>query len=704
MTALLADAWVWVGLATLEMALLFVGTFVAFDLLTRLGGRLKGDGWAWLAGAAFAFATTLWATQVLSVDHAGMPTSVTYDPWWAVGAWLCSVGVAVVAFACAARQGGSSAMTFLGAALLAGGWVGLHLVFLKGLDLVPGIRAASLPLFGAGMLAFAGGGFALWLFGEVRVRARRHLMVCQSVGAMVVSATFVTAQALLMSSALHSQQTIFGGTERIASSTLGVLATVGLAVLLGMLLILSKVETHWRSALQRARSELQRHAHRDPLTELPNRDIFEGLLAQAVGKADVAQERLALLLIDLDGFKAINETQGHRAGDSVLREMASRLRSLAGPHMVARLGADEFLVLLPNNPRVEDVAAEADRLLGALREPLRLDGRDVELTCSIGVAMYPQDGALSTLIGHAGAAMSAAKSSGGATYAFFEARMAAGLREQTELLRDLRNALAKGELQMVYQPKIHAPTGEITGAEALMRWQHPKRGMISPAVFIPLAERFGVIGSLGNWVIDEVCRQIASWRDGGLRMRVAINLSVHQLRQPDLIERIAAALRTHGVNPGLLTCEVTESVAMEDTEAAIRIFGELAQIGVKISIDDFGTGHSSLSYLRKLPASELKIDRSFVMDLETSDDARKVASAVINLAKALDLQVVAEGVETEGQNRILREFGCDQLQGFLFAKPMSAKALALWAIEDVGPRSITFRNSLFHETQPPVTA
>ena len=224
--------------------------------------------------------------------------------------------------------------------------------------------------------------------------------------------------------------------------------------------------------------------------------------------------------------------------------------------------------------------------------------------------------------------------------------------------------------------------------------------MISPGVFIPIAERFGLIGSLGNWLIDEVCRQIRVWRDGGLRMRVAINLSVHQLRQPDLVERIARALREHDVNPGLLTCEITESVAMQDAEGTIKFFGQLAQLGVSISIDDFGTGHSSLAYLRKLPASELKIDRSFVLDLETSEDARKVASAVVNLAKALNLKVVAEGVETEGQNRILREFGCDQLQGYLFAKPMSAKSLALWAMDDVGPRSISFRSSLFLETQP----
>ena len=215
-----------------------------------------------------------------------------------------------------------------------------------------------------------------------------------------------------------------------------------------------------------------------------------------------------------------------------------------------------------------------------------------------------------------------------------------------------------------------------------------------------MAERYGLIIPLGRWVIDEACRQARVWRDQGMRMRVAINLSVHQLRQVNLAEQIAAVLQKHQINPDLLTCEVTESSAMEDVEMTVRVLNQLDKVGVHLSIDDFGTGHSSLSYLRKLPADELKIDRSFVLDLETSEDARKVALAVVNLAKALNLKVVAEGVETEGQNRILREFGCDQLQGYLFAKPMSAKALALWAMEDVGPRAMNFRASLFKETSP----
>jgi EAL domain-containing protein (putative c-di-GMP-specific phosphodiesterase class I) len=217
---------------------------------------------------------------------------------------------------------------------------------------------------------------------------------------------------------------------------------------------------------------------------------------------------------------------------------------------------------------------------------------------------------------------------------------------------------------------------------------------------VPIAERHGLIGVIGQWVIDEACRQARDWRDQGLRMRVAINLSVHQLRQPDLAERIAAALAKHQINPQLLTCEITESVAMEDAEGTMRIFEKLAAVGVNISIDDFGTGYSSLAYLRKLPAGELKIDRSFVLDLETSGDARAVVDAVVKLAQALGLKVVAEGVETEAQGQVLRSLGCDELQGYLFAKPMSAKALALWAMNDVGPRAMDFRASLFQETQP----
>ena len=683
----------------LSCVLAFLVAFAMLDLVKRLESRLDGPAFGWLTGASVAFATGLWSVQVLGLVQLHLSYAVGYHPGLSVVVWLTAAALSALSLSVACRRATSAGRGVVGAGLLASSIVLTQLLFLETLGLRPGIKAPGLAVATAWGIAFLGCGSGLWLHAEARVRAARQLPAWQALAALLVAVAVVMSQGLVVGSAGLDGQTSSVWRDRVPADSMVVLVTVGSTALVSMLLLLSLLESRWRDSLQRAKGELHQQSLRDPLTELPNRQIFEGTLAQATQRADASQGRVALLLINLDGFKSINESFGHRAGDRVLREIAKRLRSLAQPHMVARLGGDEFLLLLPDDPSAEDAAGVAARVLASTCLPCRVDGREVVVTSAIGIANYPQHGALSTLMAHADAAMRVAKASGGATYCFFEARMVSGLREQTQLLRDLRRALAQGELELYYQPKIHAPTGEITGTEALMRWQHPKLGMVSPTIFIPIAERYGLIGSLGNWLIDEACRQMRAWRDSGLRMRVAINLSVHQLRQPDLVERIADALREHDVNPGLLTCEITESVAMDDTEGTIAILHRLTQLGVSISIDDFGTGHSSLSYLRKLPTSELKIDRSFVLDLETSEDARKVASAVINLAKSLDLKVVAEGVETEGQNRILREFGCDQLQGFLFAKPMSAKALALWAMDDVGPRTMNFRQSLFKDTR-----
>ncbi|TMH10055.1 MAG: bifunctional diguanylate cyclase/phosphodiesterase [Betaproteobacteria bacterium] len=452
---------------------------------------------------------------------------------------------------------------------------------------------------------------------------------------------------------------------------------------------------------RKSRSAQHDTATRDALTGLPNRQQFEEHLARLVQRADRHQRRLALLFINLDGFKPINEALGLAGGDAMLRVIGERMMTLARPgDIAAHVGGDEFLMLLDGNPGKAEASDMARRLLAGLAQSCEIGGRDVAVSGSIGIAMYPEDGALSKLMAHADAAMNASKRTGGSTYCFFEPRMVEGAREQVELLRDLRRAIEQGELELYYQPKIHAPSGQITGVEALMRWHHPKRGMVGPMVFIPIAERFGLIGALGNWVIEDACRQIREWRDEGLRMRVAINLSVQQLRQPDLVKRITDALQRHRVEPGLLTCEFTESAAMDDAQATLRVIEQLSGAGVHLSIDDFGTGYSSLSYLRRLPAHELKIDGSFVQDLETSSDARAIVDAVVKLAQALGRKVVAEGVETEEQQRILRSLGCHELQGYLFAKPMSAKALALWAMNNDGPRDLNFRASLFSDTVP----
>lgn len=386
---------------------------------------------------------------------------------------------------------------------------------------------------------------------------------------------------------------------------------------------------------------------------------------------------LAFYFVDLDGFKPINDSFGHAAGDIILRGTADRLRREAREcDTVARVGGDEFLILLDGVLDQEACVNVARRMLAALAWPFEVAGRQVQIACSIGIVVHPDHGERSKLVANADAAMYAAKRAGGSCYALFEPHMISDASEQLELQNDLRQALERGELSLHYQPKIDGIRGQISGVEALMRWNHPKHGMVSPLIFIGLAERIGLIGRLGNWVINEACRQLAEWADSGLRMRVAINVSVHQLRDDGLVER---ALNEHGIHASQLLCEITESVAMEDIQTVQRTFEGLARIGVFLSIDDFGTGYSSLSYLRQLPAQQLKIDRSFVSDLEHSDHSRAVVDAVISLAHALGLRVVAEGVETQGQQDILVAMGCDELQGFFFARPMSASHLLAWS-------------------------
>ena len=436
----------------------------------------------------------------------------------------------------------------------------------------------------------------------------------------------------------------------------------------------------------------------DSLTQLPTRVYFEDRLAAAATKADASSTRLALLFIDLDGFKPVNDTYGHSIGDLVLEQVGQRLKTLSrGKDVVARVGGDEFLLLLNNVGTQEGIANVAERLIQGLSHPYAAEGREVMISCSVGIAMYPDGCSHAKLIARADAAMYSSKRSGGSRHTFYSTAMDADSEAQFELLRDLRKAVANKEFELFYQPKIDARSGKVTAVEALLRWKHPTRGMLLPNTFIPIAERFGLIVAIGNWVIEDACRQSRQWREKGLRMRVAINLSVHQMRQDDIVERITGALQAHRIHPSLLTCEITESAAMEDTKTTQSTFRRLGELGTHLSIDDFGTGYSSLAYLRKLPAEELKIDRSFIMDLEHSADARAVVDAVIKLAHALGLKVVAEGVENPRQQKVLVDMKCDELQGFLFAKPMSARALQIWAVNDRS-ESAVFKPSLFDET------
>jgi diguanylate cyclase len=438
----------------------------------------------------------------------------------------------------------------------------------------------------------------------------------------------------------------------------------------------------------------------DHLTGMPTRLHLESRLQAAARKRDSGSGRLAVMFIDLDGFKPVNDGFGHGSGDRLLQQVAQRLQAFArGGDVAARVGGDEFLLLSTHADDRESTAALAGRVIESLSRPYKVEDREISVSCSVGIALYPDNCAQDKLIARADAAMYAAKKAGGSRACFYAPEMEAeDAQSKFDMLSELRRALTNDELELYFQPKIDVRSGKVTAAEALIRWQHPTRGLVMPDAFLPLAERSGMIGPLGDWVIEAACKQARAWRDKGLRMRVAINLSAHQMRQDDIVDRIALALERYRIHPSLLTCEITETAAMEDTGATQQTFRRLGELGTHLSIDDFGTGYSSLSYLRQLPAEELKIDASFVRDVDTSADARAIVDAVVKLAHALGLKVVAEGVETLRQQKALVDLGCDELQGYLFAKPMTARALLMWAIDDRAVSAV-FRPSLFGETR-----
>ena len=489
----------------------------------------------------------------------------------------------------------------------------------------------------------------------------------------------------------------------------GTLLLLVLAALAGR--VIDRLQTRARAldaSLQAAQDELQRAVLYDALTGLPNRRLLFERLDAVARRCDHEGGRAALLFVDLDGFKPLNDLFGHDFGDAVLCEVAHRLTSVARHQdTVARLGGDEFVILLADIGEPAAVHQVAMRAVAALQVPLNLARREGRLSASVGIALYPADGDANKLLAAADAAMYAAKRAGGGQAVFFASQMAAETREQMELQRDLRLAIdqpERGELSLHYQPKVTARDGHITGVEALLRWRHPERGWVGPAVFIPVAERFGLIDRLGAWVIEQACGQLRTWDSQGLRLRVAVNLSMHQLRQPGLVDRVQAALDRHGLQPQRLMFEITESVAMDDNDATARVFDALAALGTELSIDDFGTGYSSLAYLRRLPSRQLKIDRSFVMDIDTCSDALAIVEAVIRLAHALGLAVVAEGVETAAQRDLLCQLQCDELQGYLFARPVPGETLMAWAAGIDRPARLQFDEALPSRVRDTATA
>lgn len=428
------------------------------------------------------------------------------------------------------------------------------------------------------------------------------------------------------------------------------------------------------NALLKSQEKIHRLAHYDSLTQLPNRVLINERIEQEIHFSFRENRHFALLFLDLDDFKIVNDSLGHHYGDGLLRQVAQRLEgNLREVDTAGRLGGDEFVVIL-SNTNSNGAAHVAQKILKSFHESFNIDGKVLSIQTSIGISIYPQNGRdCNALTRHADVAMYHAKNAGRGQYSFFDSNMNKHLEQRLTIERDLRDAIHNKRFLLHYQPQIDLVSQKIIGMEALLRWQHPEHGMVSPADFIPIAEDYGLIHQIGDWVLQQACEDIKNWEINGFSdFKVAVNLSLRQLQSNDLFDKINQILKNTGVQGNRLELELTESVMMENHAATVDFMTQCKELGIHFSIDDFGTGYSSLSYLTKLPLlDKLKIDRSFIQDLSEHDDANTIVSAIVNMAKSLSLNVIAEGVETSQQVHHLNDCCCDAAQGFYFSKPIA---------------------------------
>lgn len=673
--------------------------YVAFDLARQVRTRNRQLGWVWGAVGALVVGSGMWTAQFFEINAIYQRSDIGVRRNFVVLSWVAAVASVGFALRVAVAPKLELKNLILGSTLMGSGLIATHLLRLASVGIEFNASGGYALLATSGSLFFLASTMTILLSRAFQSVKRERKIAAQFssslfIGVLICGATYLGFWASANEQSLDCQ-----GCTSYEATDFKVVLLVGTAMLLVNMLVTSALDGRQRVAafrlnqslketnyrLQLANNELQQRAVTDVLTGLPNRVFFEQNLDKELSRlsrdreADEARGRVGVLFVDLDGFKLVNDSFGHSIGDAVLKIASERLLQQArDSDIVARVGGDEFLMLLRNMRSVEDSGAFAQRILTTLSQPFVVGSTVIHISCSIGIVVLPDHGAADKVVPNADAAMYAAKRAGRGRYAFYEPHMDSLAAEQMEMRSDLVRSIERDELQLFYQPKIKSNNGELSGWEALLRWQTPKRGSVRPDLFIDLAERFGVICQLGDWVLNEACRQMAVWAKDGYLAKVAINLSAHQLRDRHLVDNIAKALELNQLASSQLICEITESVAMADVVATQRTIAGLVALGVTLAIDDFGTGYSSLAYLRKLRAQQIKIDRSFILDLESSDEARAVVKAVVSLAHALGLTVVAEGVETEGQRNILIASGCDELQGYFYAKPLPADQILSW--------------------------
>ena len=670
------------ALVFISLCVAILASYTALDLTGRIATARGRSVYLWIGGGALAMGFGVWSMHFIGMLALELPITLGYD----LGLTLWSLLVAILSSGFAlwlvSQPRLPALQLLLGALIMGSGISAMHYSGMAALRMQPGIDYDP-ALFGLSLL-IAVGASAAALSIAFRLRKQMPYVRLARAGASIIMGLAIVGMHYTGMAAANFPEGSFCGAalDGLSGKGLDTLVLISSLAVLVIALLTSIFDARLEArtavlatSLSQANEELTQLALHDTLTGLPNRILLADRISQAMAETTEQGGVFSLMFIDLDGFKPVNDAFGHHLGDRLLREVALRLREqLRSQDTLARIGGDEF-VLLVRLSEPDDAPRVAARQVSLLSKTFRVDEHDLQISASVGIALFPGNGLTAEeLLMNADAAMYHAKGAGKNGYSFFDVSMNTNARKQLQLLQDLRQALEHKQFRLHYQPKFDAGSGQPVGAEALLRWEHPQQGLLLPEHFIDLAEKTGLIIPIGEWVLNEACRQMRLWFDEGYtHWRIAVNLSALQFCYAGLVDSVVSALERHQLPANSLTLEITETTAMSDADASMTVLQRLSQMGVDLSIDDFGTGYSSLMYLKRLPANELKIDRGFVRDLEHDSDDAAIVSAIVALGQALGLRIVAEGVETDMQQSFLTTLGCDALQGFLLGEPRPAE-------------------------------
>ncbi|KDN98995.1 putative bifunctional diguanylate cyclase/phosphodiesterase [Pseudomonas donghuensis] len=670
------------SLVLISLCVAILASYTALDLTGRITTAKGRAVYLWICGGALAMGTGIWSMHFIGMLALSLPIELGYD----ITLTLLSLLIAGLSSGFALWLVSQPTLPWLqlgfGALIMGSGISSMHYTGMAALRMAPGIDYDP-TLFSASLLIAVGASAAaLWIAFRLR---QQTLYVRQIRGgaAIIMGMAIVGMHYTGMAAANFPEGSYCAALGKgLSGNGLDYLVLITTLAVLAAALLTSVLDARLEArtaelarSLTLANQELTQLALHDTLTGLPNRTLLADRIEQAISKVAEQGGCFALMFIDLDGFKPVNDAFGHHMGDQLLKEVALRLRGhLHSQDTLARIGGDEF-VLLVDLQEADDAVGVAAKQVNLISRSFRVAEQSLQISASIGIVLYPGNGIdQHELLRNADAAMYHAKSAGKNGYSFFDVSMNSNARLQLQLLQDLRVALEQGQFCLYYQPKFDAHNCQPIGAEALLRWEHPQHGLMLPDRFIVQAEKTGLIIPIGEWVLDEACRQMRIWIDQGhSNWRIAVNLSAIQFCHTGLVESVAKVLARHQLPANSLTLEITETTAMRDADASMQVLQRLSDMGVDLSIDDFGTGYSSLMYLKRLPANELKIDRGFVRDLEQDSDDAAIVSAIVALGQALGLRIVAEGVETDRQQSFLTRLGCDSLQGYLLGQPQPAE-------------------------------